>query len=146
MVNSWFYQYETLGQVYEGTGWAFPSETYEDTEPICTHYQGFEIICHSPHLTPTLSHYRMELSLEPNWLPRDIHNHTSWENRKELDAPYQHVWNKAFDSHYHKLSRHMLTPKFCRQCRIQRLIRNATSQDELDTVYAGLVGRRDLQK
>ena len=88
----------------------------------------------------------MELSLEPNWLLRDIRNRASWGNRKELDAPYQHVWNKAFDSHYRKLSCHMLTPKFRRQCYIQRLIRNATSQDELDTIYAGLVGGRDLQK
>ena len=146
MVNSWSYQYETLGQAYEGARWAFPSETYEDTEPVHTHYQGFEIICHSPHLTPTLSHYRMELSLEPNWLLCDIRNRASWENRKELDAPYQHLWNKAFDSHYHKLSRNILTPEFRRQRRIQQLIRNATSQDELDMVYAGLAGGRDLQK
>ena len=146
MVNSWSYQYETLGQAYEGTGWAFPSETYEDTEPVCTHYQGFEIICHSPHLTPTLSHYCMELSLEPNWLPHDICNRTSWGNRKELDAPYQHLWNKAFNFHYCKLSRNILTPEFCRQRCIQQLICNATSQDKLDTIYAGLVGGRDLQK
>ena len=118
-VNSWSYQYETLGQAYEGAGWAFPSETYKDTELVRTHYQGFEIIRHLPHLTPTLSHYWMELSLEPNWLPRDIRNRTSWGNRKELDAPYQHIWNKAFDSHHRKLSRHILTPKFRRQCCIQ---------------------------
>ena len=146
MVNSWSYQYETLGQVYEGARWAFPSETYEDTEPIHTHYQGFEIIRHSLHLTPTFSHYRMELSLEPNWLLCDIHNRASWENRKELDAPYQHLWNKAFDSHYRKLSRNILTSEFHRQHRIQRLIRNATSQDELDAIYAGLAGGQDLQK
>ena len=118
-VNSWSYQYETLGQAYEGAGWAFPSETYEDTEPVHTHYQGFEIIRHSPHLTPTLSHYWMELSLEPNWLLRDICNRASWGNRKELDTPYQHIWNKAFDSHHRKLSRHILTPEFRRQRHIQ---------------------------
>ena len=146
MVNSWSYQYETLGQAYEGAGWAFPSETYKDTEPVCTHYQGFEIIHHSLHLTPTLSHYWMELSLEPNWLPCDIRNRASWGNRKELDAPYQHLWNKAFDSHYRKLSHNILTPEFCRQHCIQQLIRNATSQDELDAVYAGLPGGWDLQK
>ena len=145
-VNSWSYQYETLGQVYEGAGWAFPSETYEDTEPVRTHYQGFEIIHHSPHLTPTLSHYCMELSLEPNWLPHDIHNCAFWGNRKELDAPYQHLWNKAFNSHYRELSHNILTPEFRRQHRIQRLICNATSQDELDVVYAGLAGGWDLQK
>ena len=118
----------------------------EDTEPIHTHYQGFEIIRHLPHLTPTLSHYHMELSLEPNWLLCDIGNRTSWGNRKELDAPYQHVWNKAFNSHHCKLSRHILTPEFRRQHHIQRLIRNTTSQDKLDTIYAGLAGGRDLQK
>ena len=146
MVNSWSYQYETLGQAYEGAGWAFPSETYEDTEPVRTHYQGFEIIRHSPHLTPTPSHYWMELSLEPNWLPCDIRNRASWGNRKELDAPYQHIWNKAFNSHHRKLSRHILTPEFRRQRHIQRLICNATSQDELDAIYAGLAGGWDLQK
>ena len=88
----------------------------------------------------------MELSLEPNWLPHDIRNCASWGNRKELDAPYQHLWNKAFDSHYRKLSRNILTPEFHKQHHIQRLIRNATSQDELDAIYAGLVGGRDLQK
>ena len=88
----------------------------------------------------------MELSLEPNWLPRDIRNRASWGNRKELDAPYQHIWNKAFNSHHRKLSRHILTPEFRRQRRIQRLIRNATSQDELDAIYAGLAGGRNLQK
>ena len=119
MINSWSYQDETLGQAYEGAGWASPPETYEDTESVHTHYQGFEIICHSPHLTPTLSHYQMELSLEPNWLPHDIRNCASWGNRKELDAPYQYIWNKAFDSHHRKLSHHILTPEFRRQRRIQ---------------------------
>ena len=88
----------------------------------------------------------MELSLEPNWLPRDIRNRASWGNRKELDAPYQHIWNKAFNSHHRKLSRHILTSEFCRQHRIQQLIRNATSQNKLDAIYAGLAGGRDLQK
>ena len=88
----------------------------------------------------------MELSLEPNWLPCDIRNRASWGNRKELDAPYHHIWNKAFDSHHRKLSRHILTSEFRRQRHIQQLICNATSQDELDAIYAGLAGGRDLQK
>ena len=108
-----------LTESYEGTGWAFPSETYNDHELICVHYQGFEIICHSPYFTPILSHYCIEQSLEPNWLPHDICNHASWKTRKELDASYQYIWNKAFDSHHCKLSHHILTPEFCRQHCIQ---------------------------
>ena len=118
-VNSWHYQYETVAESYEGTGWAFPSETYDNHELVCIHYQGFEIICHSPHLTPTLSHYHIEQSLKPNWLSHDIHNCASWGIRKKLDTPYQYILNKAFDSHHHKLSQHILTPKFHRQCCIQ---------------------------
>ena len=118
-INSWHYQYKTLIESYEGAGWAFPFETYDDHEFIHIHYQGFEIIHHSPHLTPTLSHYCIKQSLEPNWLLCDICNHASWRTRKELDAPYQHIWNKAFDSHHHKLSCHVLTSKFHRQCCIQ---------------------------
>ena len=76
-VNSWHYQYKALGESYKGTGWTFPSETYNDHELDHVHYQGFEIICHSPHLMFTFSHYHIEQSLEPNWLSHDICNHTS---------------------------------------------------------------------
>ena len=133
-------------QSYEGTRWAFPFETYDDHELIHVHYQDFEIICHSPHLTPTLFHYRIEQFLEPNWLPHNIHNHASWGTRKELDAPYQYIWNKAFNSHHRKLSHHILTPKFRRQHHIQQLIRNATSQEEIDIIYLALKGRQDIEK
>ena len=145
-INSWHYQYETLAESYEGTRWAFPSETYNDHEFVCIHYQGFEIIHHSPHLTSTHSYYCIEQSLEPNWLLCNIHNHTSWETRKELDTSYQHIWNKAFDSYHCKLSCHILTSKFHRQCCIQQLIKNATSQEELDAIYLALKGRWDIKK
>ena len=124
----------------------FSFETYDDHELIHIHYQGFEIIHHSPHLTPTLSHYCIEQSLKPNWLPQDICNHASWRTRKEPDAPYQYIWNKAFDSHHHKLSHHILTSEFHRQHYIQQLIRNATSQEEIDAIYLALKGRRDIKK
>ena len=65
-VNSWCYQYEMLAVSYEGIGWAFPSETYNDHEFVCVHYQGFEIIYHSPHFTPTHFHYYIKQSLKPN--------------------------------------------------------------------------------
>ena len=145
-INSWHYQYKMLAESYEGTRWAFPSETYDDHELVCVHYQGFEIICHSPHLTPILSHYHIKQSLEPNWLSHNIHNCASWETRKKLDAPYQYIWNKAFDFHHCKLSHHILTSKFCRQYHIQQLIRNATSQEEIDTIYLALKGGQDIEK
>ena len=135
-----------LAESCEGVGWAFPSETYNNHELIHVHYQGFEIIHHSPYLTPTLSHYHIEQFLEPNWLPHDIQNHASWGTRKELDTPYQYIWNKAFDSHHCKLSCHILTSEFCRQRHIQRLIRNATSQEEIDAIYLALKSGWDIEK
>ena len=145
-INSWHYQYETLRESYEGARWTFPSEAYDNHEFIHIHYQGFEIICHSSHLTPALSHYCIKQSLEPNWLSCDIHNCTSWGTRKELDTPYQHIWNKAFDSYHCKLSHHILTPVFHRQHHIQQLIKNTTSQEELDAIYLALKGGWDIEK
>ena len=44
LVNSFMYHDESIAQAYEGAGWAFPVEMYEDTLMTQVHFQGFEIL------------------------------------------------------------------------------------------------------
>ena len=44
LVNSFMYHDESIAQVYESAGWAFPAETLEDTFMTHVHFQGFEIL------------------------------------------------------------------------------------------------------
>ena len=89
LTNSFMYRKETIAAAYEGAGWAFSTETYCSTPPLCVHNQGFEIICHA-HFPPTLvSSQLLESSLEPNWLPPADVMANEWGFVKRLDTPYQ---------------------------------------------------------
>ena len=139
LTNSFMYRQETIATAYEGAGWAFPSKTTARTPNICVHNQGFEIIrcMHFPS-TLVLSQL-LELSLEPNWLPPADVMADEWGFVKRSDAPLQSDWNEAFDS-YHQSIFHR-DPAYKSQHCLQCLFKSAQTQDELDTIYEGLVER-----
>ena len=69
LVNLFMYHDKLIAQAYEGAGWAFPVETYEDTFMTRVHFQGFEILQRT-HFPPNAPHHvELENSLTPNWLP-----------------------------------------------------------------------------
>ena len=133
------YRKETIATAYKGAGWAFPTETYRHTPPVCVHNQGFEIIRRA-HFPPTLvSSQLLESSLEPNWPPPADVMADEWEFVKRSDAPYQSEWNEAFDS-YHRSIFHR-DPTYKSQHCLQHLFKSVQTQDELDTIYEGLAER-----
>ena len=100
LTNSFMYRSETIAAVYEGAGWAFPSETTATTPNVRVHNQGFEII-RRMHFPPTLVPSQLlESSLEPNWLPPVDVMADEWGFVKRSDALWQSDWNEAFDSYH----------------------------------------------
>ena len=135
MVNGLSYSRETLAESYEGARWAFPSETLSSTPHIHVHNQGYEIL-KRVHF-PQPHHSVLELSTHMNWkLSRCFDPLT--RNGKEFNAPLQRHWNHAFD--YHHCSLFCKDPKYKNLRRTQRLLKAAKTQDELDLIYAILVG------
>ena len=98
LVNSFMYYGKSVVQAYEGAGWAFPVETYEDTFMTQVHFRGFEIL-RQTHFPPNFPHHvDLENSLTPNWLPpaEVLNNPRRWTTRKF--APWTSDWNKAFNA------------------------------------------------
>ena len=142
------YHDESIAQAYEGAGWAFPVETYEDTFMTRVQFQGFEILrqTHFPSTAP--HHVELENSLTPNFLPSAdvLINPICGTTRKT--APWTSDWNKAFDARQRNLFKHSRVTAHKAQRRLQRLIKAATTANELDAVYEavrGGVGRRRRQ-
>ena len=134
-INGLSYPRETLAESYEGTGWAFSSETLSSTPHIHVHNQGYDILKHVHFPQPY--HSVLESSTHMNWkLSRrfDLLTH----NGKEFNAPLQRHWNHAFD--YHHRSLFCKDPKHKNLHHTQRLLKAAKTQDELDLIYAILAG------
>ena len=135
MVNRLSYSRETLAESYEGTGWAFQSETLSSMPHMCVRNQGYKILKHVHFPQPY--HSVLESSTHMNWkLFRHFDPLTC--NGKEFNAPLQCHWNHAFDYHHHSLSHK--DPKYKNLCRTQRLLKAAKTQDELNLIYAVLAG------
>ena len=140
LVNSFMYHDESIAQAYEGAGRAFPVEMYEDTFMTRVHFQGFEILRRT-HFPPTAPHHvELENSLTLNWLPpvnvlvNPIHGTTC------KTAPWTSDWNEAFDARQHHLFKYSCTTAHKARRHLQRLIKAAKTQNELDTVYEAVRG------
>ena len=101
------------------------------------HFQGFEILrcTHFPLNFP--HHVDLEKSLTPNWLPpaEVLNNPRRWTMRKL--APWTSDWNQSFDARQRHLFKHS---RVAAQRRLQRLIKAAKTQDELDAIYEAIRG------
>jgi len=87
-INSFMYCHETIGSVYEGVGWAFPTKTYWHVLPTHIHFQGYEIIrCSHLHPLSNLALYTLEESLDPNWQVLEEYQEAHYYRRTE--APLQ---------------------------------------------------------
>ena len=140
LVNSFMYPDELIMQVYEGAGWAFPVEMYEDTLMTWVYFQGFEILQHA-HFPPNAPHHvELENSLTSNWLPpaEVLNNPRCWTTCKF--APWTSDWNKAFNTQQCHLFKYSCTTAHKAQRRLQRLIKAAKTQDELDAIYEAVRG------
>ena len=107
MVNELSYPRETLAESYEGTGWAFLSETLSSIPHIHVHNQGHEILkcVHFSQLYCST----LESSTYINWkLSRCFDPLTC--NGKEFNTSLQHHWNHAFN--YHHCSLFHKDPKY----------------------------------
>ena len=140
LVNSFMYHDESIVQVYEGAGWAFPVETLEDTFMMRIHFQGFEILQHTHFPSNFPHHVNLEKSLTPNWLPpaEFLNNPRHWTTRKFV--PWTSDWNKAFDAQQRHLFKYSKTTAHKAQRRLQCLIKAAKTEDELDAIYEAVRG------
>ena len=140
------YHDESIMEAYEGAGWAFPVKTYYNTLLTRVHHQGFEILWQS-HFPPNAPHHvELEQSLSPNWLPPiDImQNACRWTSRRQ--APWTKDWNKAFNRHQRHLFKHSHNPAFKAQRCLQRLIKAAKSQNELDAIFEAVRGGAGVRR
>ena len=129
LVNSFMYHDESITELYEDAGWAFPTETYNDTILTWVHFQGFEILWQT-HFPPDDPHYvALECSLSLNWLPLAlvIEDHKLWTSHKH--AHWTKDWNMAFNACQCYLFKYSCNPAFNAQRCLQCLIKAAKSQD-----------------
>ena len=140
LVNSFMYHDESIVQVYEGAGWAFPVEMLEDTFMTRIHFQGFEILrrTHFPLNFP--HHVELENSLTPNWLPpaEVLDNHRRWTTCKF--APWTSDWNEAFNTQQRHLFKYSKTTAHKAQRCLQHLIKATKTSNELDAIYEAVRG------
>ena len=140
LVNLFMYHDELIAEAYEGAGWAFPVKTLEDTFMTRVHFQGFEIL-RQTHFSPNFPHHvDLEKSLTPNWLPpaEVLNNPRHWTMHKS--APWTSDWNQAFITQQRHLFKHSRVTAHKAQRHLQRLIKAAKTQDELDAIYEAVRG------
>ena len=112
---------------------------YEDTFMTRVHFQGFEILWRTQFPPNAPHHVELENSLTPNWLPPEVlDNPRRWTTRKF--APWTSDWNEAFDARQRHLFKYSKTTAHKAQRHLQRLIKAAKTQDELDAIYEAVRG------
>jgi len=135
-INSFMYRGESISSAYEAAGYAFMTEHYCQAPEIPVHFQGFEVLRRF-HFPPSMHNKTLWNSLHPNLMAEDF------EENLLIHAPTQKIWNSGFDNFFRTgFHGHLHTnPFFLQQLRLQKLIKAASLDVELDAIYDVAAGR-----
>jgi len=135
-INSFMYRGESISSTYEAARYAFMTEHYCQAPEIPVHFQGFEILRRF-HLPPSMHNKILWNSLHLNMMAEDI------EDNFLIHAPTQRLWNSGFDNFFRQQlnGQSSFNPFLLRQLRLQKLIKSASLDVELDAIYDVAAGR-----
>jgi len=128
------YRGESISSAYEAAGYAFLTEHYCQASETPVHFQGFEVLRRF-HFPPSMHNKILWDSFHPNMMAEDI------EDDFHIHTPTQRLWNEGFDYFFRsQLNRHS-NPFLLQQLRLQKLIKMASLDVELDAIYDVAAGR-----
>ena len=151
-VNSFRYADETLAEMMEGAGWAFPSPSYGATPHVLVHNQGYEILLHQHFPSGSNWNEIMKFCLSPSFnfhAALDTYSIPYPEPQDEACfVPKQRYWNKLRDYEFrlHFYSKLEYSEVEAKQLAIQKQLKAAKTAEELDGIYRGLSSRNVKRK